>query len=348
MEALSGYYNTEQRSYDLSINHSENISEKQIERICIHIIAEGIQNLTLEFVDGNFIFFTKKKEKIRFVEGPLSELIFLQKKAKKDLDGEIAHQEIGRGLELVTTTSTSSDLDFNNSTLDEKARIQHSLFSSLDQFKKVFSNAEIYFEPYEDPGGDFYWIKRYPNHSLVVVGDCTGHGLEGALISMSVMTLLKQFFKSLPESMEHSIYDFYDQFKSLMEDEDFDAFDTELGFVLLDNQTHKMSYIGSGVNLIVKTSKSTNIHTTRKSKIVKKEQTILELPLERGDQLFLFSDGIQDQFDNMNTRKLGTRGLLHMLEELDRVTLENFTQVYDTFRGSTEPLDDQTLLMLTI
>lgn len=347
MEALLGSYYPEQKTCRLSVDKSENISKKQIEDICSKIISEEILNLTLEFDDGNFIFFTNLKDKIRFVEGPKIDYVDLHLKAKNDLDGKIIRPE-----DLVKKNKhKESKSEIENPVsllLDEKVLIQHSLFSSLDQFEKVFAKAEIYFKPFEDPGGDFYWIKNYNNHSLVVVGDCTGHGIQGAMISMSVMTMLKQFFKSMPESFEKSIYEFYTQLKELLEEDVFDTFDTELGFVFFNKNTQKVSYIGSGVNLIVKTPYSTDLHTSRKSRIVKKTQSIVEFSLTAGDQLLLYTDGITDQYDNADKRKLGAKGLLKLLQEPGKITSNSFEKSFGNFKGLTEPFDDQTFLMLTI
>lgn len=347
MEELLGSYYPEQKTCRLSVNQSENISKKQIEKICSHILDEQILNLTLEFDDGNFIFFTNLKDKIRFVEGPKIDFVDLQQKAKNDLDGKIIRSE-----NLVKTALP--DILYSESVtpevllLDEKVLLQHSLFSSLDKFEETFAKAEIYFRPFEDPGGDFYWIKNYERHSLVVVGDCTGHGIQGAMISMSVMTILKQFFRSMPKSLEKSIYEFYTQLNELIEEGVLDTFDTELGFVFFNKDTQKISYIGSGVNLIVKTPHSINLHTSRKSKIVKRTQSIIEFLVTKGDQLFLFTDGISDQYDSSDDRKLGAKGLKKLLQQPEKITLNSFEKSFGDFKGETKPFDDQTILMLTI
>jgi hypothetical protein len=39
-------------------------------------------------------------------------------------------------------------------------------------------------------GGDFYWIKKLIHGYVIAVGDCTGHGVPGALMTMAANSIL--------------------------------------------------------------------------------------------------------------------------------------------------------------
>ena len=68
-----------------------------------------------------------------------------------------------------------------------------------------------------------------------------------------------------------------------------------------------------------------------------------------GEQLILYSDGIIDQFDKDDKRKMGSKGLRALFEELTKPTnIQEFESQFESFKGETKALDDQTLLLLTV
>lgn len=231
----------------------------------------------------------------------------------------------------------------------ESAMIHGSLFPSMETYRDSFSRAEVVFQPFENPGGDFYWAKSYQHMFMAIVGDCTGHGMQGAMIAMSVMTLLKRVFRLPPISIKQATDEFYEIFGEIMEEEKLDVFDVELGIVLLDKRNNKVQYYGSGVNCIYKNGVSSDLYTTRKTKVLRGTQDSYTIEGKPGDQVFLFSDGMSDQFDANNKRKLGSQQLYEMVSEIEApVTKEAFMEKFESFRGDTPSLDDQTMLMLTI
>jgi len=359
MQVLLGSYSLESDSSELVTNKSENISENQIEKICTRLIDEKIESLTLEFDDDNFIYFRRFNDLVRFVEGPITDYAYLQQLVRNDLSGKIQRikasteddspspqtKEIRKVSEIVEINKPEDDENDNNK---ETRLIHNALFTPLNSFKKTFQNAELYFKPFEAPGGDFYWFKDYQYKSLVVVGDCTGHGMQGAMIAMSILTLLKQFFQLPPLGLKSAIADFYKQLKNIQEEESNGIFDAELGFVLMDKRTNQIDFIGSGINMIVKTGNESQLLSTRKSQLIKNKQESFSLKLKEGDNLFIFSDGISDQFDADDDRKLGNKKLFSLIEELGDASAKSFTDAFNNFRGNTPAMDDQTMLILTI
>ncbi|MEO9473915.1 MAG: SpoIIE family protein phosphatase [Cyclobacteriaceae bacterium] len=74
-----------------------------------------------------------------------------------------------------------------------------------------------------------------------------------------------------------------------------------------------------------------------------------KIPLSKGDQLFIFSDGILDQFDRHNKKRMGSSNLQKIIEKCDHDTpLISFKNYFNEFRGDTKQLDDQSLLILTL
>lgn len=63
-------------------------------------------------------------------------------------------------------------------------RIQKVANSSTDEFKKLFPDSFVYYSPRDIASGDFYHVFECGKYSVLVVGDCTGYGVQGAMLSL--------------------------------------------------------------------------------------------------------------------------------------------------------------------
>lgn len=70
------------------------------------------------------------------------------------------------------------------------SKIQRNLLPSDSCLKGAFSDYGIVWKPRDIVGGDIYWLKSFSSGVLLVVCDCTGHGIPGALITMLAASAL--------------------------------------------------------------------------------------------------------------------------------------------------------------
>ncbi|OYT73420.1 MAG: hypothetical protein CFK52_02305 [Chloracidobacterium sp. CP2_5A] len=72
-------------------------------------------------------------------------------------------------------------------------RIQRALLPRAEQLAAALGEAWVIYAPRDIVSGDFYWVYALDAETtLLAVGDCTGHGVSGALMSMIGVTLLNQ------------------------------------------------------------------------------------------------------------------------------------------------------------
>ncbi len=64
------------------------------------------------------------------------------------------------------------------------SRIQQAIFPHENFIKQVIPNYFILYKPKDIVSGDFYWMSKIKNKIIVAAGDCTGHGVPGAFMSM--------------------------------------------------------------------------------------------------------------------------------------------------------------------
>lgn len=83
-----------------------------------------------------------------------------------------------------------------NEKFDSAKRIQEMLLPDLNLLENRFEHLNYHFRPMDSVGGDFYWTATEQDVTWIVVGDCTGHSMEGALASVSIMSILNQVYES--------------------------------------------------------------------------------------------------------------------------------------------------------
>ena len=80
-------------------------------------------------------------------------------------------------------------LEARASEMEESIRyagsLQRSILPNERVFKNCFKDAFVLFEPKDVVSGDFYWIYQHQDEVYFAVGDCTGHGVPGALVNIA-------------------------------------------------------------------------------------------------------------------------------------------------------------------
>jgi hypothetical protein len=73
-------------------------------------------------------------------------------------------------------------------------RIQNAVLPAQETISNLLPENFILFKPRDIVSGDYYWITKIQNKTVVVVADCTGHGVPGAFMSMLGISLLNKLF----------------------------------------------------------------------------------------------------------------------------------------------------------
>lgn len=101
------------------------------------------------------------------------------------------NQELERQIALRTRELAEQNVKMTDS-IDYASRILRSALPSADELRQSLTEHFVLWRPKDVVGGDFYWIKRVRDGLFVAVGDCTGHGVPGALMSIMTVSLLDQ------------------------------------------------------------------------------------------------------------------------------------------------------------
>jgi len=212
-------------------------------------------------------------------------------------------------------------------------RIQRSTLPPLTTLQNVFPQSFVMYQPKDIIGGDFYWFERVRkgNRELFIIacGDCTGHGVPGAIMSImgsNQLTNIVYYQNYMDPKKIISRLDKVIKFELQNDNDESNRDGMEIGICVIDMDTLKLEYAGAGIPLrIVKyDSNKLEIHKSPRQMVggmegdeqeVHSQLTKTTVQLDPKDRIFLSSDGFQDQFGGPDDKKFLSRNFNKLLEE---------------------------------
>ena len=218
------------------------------------------------------------------------------------------------------------------SSIEYASLIQHSLIPSNDLFRKYYDDYFTIWHPKDIVGGDIYLFDelRNDNECLLMVIDCTGHGVPGAFVTMLVKAIERQVSAIIAsdENLEVSpawILQYFNQtMKKLLKQEDENAI-SNAGFdgaVLYYNRRERIiRFAGAELPLFyIEDGEFKTIRGNRHSIGYKKSDADYEfnehlLEAKEGMQIYLSTDGYFDQNGGEKGFPFGKKRFQKILEE---------------------------------
>ncbi|UNC90807.1 SpoIIE family protein phosphatase [Candidatus Contubernalis alkaliaceticus] len=209
--------------------------------------------------------------------------------------------------------------------------IQETILPSQVELKELLQDHFVIWKPRDIVGGDFYWLRSYKDGFLLLLGDCTGHGVPGALMTMAVNSMLNH----IVEDIGHD----------------------DPAFILKElNRRMKNSFSGSNYHehinpgldaliLFITKEGSIFLSSSRLSAIVIDEEGVKEIKGDRvtidGQEygkkgeltnkaikyhkrisLYLTTDGYTDQPGGDKGLPMGKKKLMHIVKEINHLPME--------------------------
>jgi serine phosphatase RsbU (regulator of sigma subunit)/Tfp pilus assembly protein PilF len=236
--------------------------------------------------------------------------------------------------------------------------IQRAILPLAVEFNQLFPKNFIFYHPKDIVSGDFYWCGQKEKIKVVIAADCTGHGVPGAMMSMVGSNILSQAFNELNIIAPKEILHFLDNgiSKSLHQNESIQLAKNslDLSICVIDEENHIMLYGGSMNPIYLIRNKQLMVLKTDKLPIgyhlgdSKKEFITYSLKFEKGDRIYLFTDGISDQFGGEKGKKLMAKKFQQILIEIQDYGMNQQSELFNKFmndwKGAYEQTDDILLI----
>jgi serine phosphatase RsbU (regulator of sigma subunit) len=237
-------------------------------------------------------------------------------------------------------------------------RIQTSILPDFNKVKETFSDAFLFFRPRDIVSGDFYWFDKIDdNRFMLVCADSTGHGVPGAFMSMIGSTLLQDIVTRQHIYKPSEILTRLDKqiFSTLNQNVELGVSNDGMDVIVceIDVKTRHIRFASAMRPVILVMGKEPyyikgNRSSVGGESVIEKYFDDQEYYLNEGDTIYLFSDGLPDQFGGTDGKKMKIARLKKLIEDVSNLKMsgqkEVITKFYDEWKGSFDQVDDVLLI----
>ncbi len=237
-------------------------------------------------------------------------------------------------------------------------RIQSSILPDIVKLKEFFRDAFILFQPRDIVSGDYYWFDKIDNDRFILVcADSTGHGVPGAFMSMIGSTLLQDIVTRKMVTRPSEILKLLDRqiFSTLNQNAELGVSNDGMDMVVCEfNLSTKLLRFASAMRpvIIMMDGEPYYIKGNRSSiggeSVNEKFFDDQEYYLKENDTLYLFSDGLSDQFGGPDGKKMKIARLKRTIEQISGLPMdqqrEKVLKFYHEWRGNFDQVDDILLM----
>jgi ligand-binding sensor domain-containing protein/serine phosphatase RsbU (regulator of sigma subunit) len=248
---------------------------------------------------------------------------------------------------------------------EELAQKNKDITDSIEYAKRIqiailpptipFSDTFILFKPKAIVSGDFYWLVEKDGKEFLAAVDCTGHGVPGAFMSIIGHNALNKIVKEYGILKPSEIMRHLDQeVNSTLQQSTGgnvvkDGMDMTLICYTREEQILEFSGAYNPIYLIrngeLTETKGDRFAIGRSvTDVQEKIFTNHVIKIEKGDSLYLFSDGYADQFGGVAGKKFKSAPMKELLLNIQDKSMEEqkniLNDTIENWRGDIEQIDD--------
>ncbi|TAE17395.1 MAG: hypothetical protein EAZ95_06440 [Bacteroidetes bacterium] len=235
--------------------------------------------------------------------------------------------------------------------------IQTAILPTYQRMNSLFKEHFVIFMPKDTVSGDFYWVHEVDGKRILLLSDCTGHGISGAFMTMISYSILNKIAElNETDSASDMLQKLHEEIrKSLQQTENNNNYGMDASLVIIESQNSDWCITFSGAKrplyYITPQSELTKVEANRQSiggfdkKNVFFEERKIILP---NDTLLYFtSDGYADQ-NNVYRKKYSEKKLIEYIQKICNNPLSEqknlFQKEIENYMTETEQRDDILLL----
>ena len=232
-------------------------------------------------------------------------------------------------------------------------RIQSAILPPDKIVKRLLPDSFILYKPKDIVSGDFYWVTEWGNKILFAAVDCTGHGVPGAFMSIVGQNILNQSVNEYGLSKPNLLLNSLNKGVSRTlgaDDENIIRDGMDLALCTLDKKNMQLEFAGAFNPLwILRNNEIIEIKGNKFPIGSFMDDAIQnfdnhEMKLEKGDLLYIFTDGYADQFGGPKGKKFKDKNVKKLLLEISNESMDRQKEILETtmedWKGELEQIDD--------
>lgn len=326
-------------------------------------LAENVKLLKAEKEEAQALLFEELKEKSR-----------LQELANIELEQKVNERTAEIQLQKEVIEEKNKDI---TASINYALKIQEALLPRDEELKASLSEYFVFYKPRDIISGDFYWFSKREDLIFIAAADCTGHGVPGALMSMLGNSFLNEIVNEYHIYNPAEILDLLrlKVIKTLRQRETNTKDGMDIAICVINTALREINYAGAFnpvyITSAVKEPEDFGFEVYCHELVPDKYLKIL--PADRfpvgivegqqndmftsksyfyhpGDCLYLFSDGLADQFGGVQGKKYKTKQLKDLLLKVSKYDMDyqmlSISDDFEHWKGTHEQVDD--ILMIGI
>ncbi len=240
------------------------------------------------------------------------------------------------------------------SSIQYAKRIQSAMLPELEVIYQHFTDSFVLYKPKDIVSGDFYWFEEKNGVNILCVGDCTGHGVPGALMSMIGHNILNQvvlekgivqpdlILNGLNEGVRAALkQDQHEQDTTDGMDIGIICYDKSKNEIMFSAALRPLIFIHKGVLTKIDSDRFP-IGGSQDTKDMK--FSLHRFSVEAGDTMYLFSDGYADQFGGIKGKKFMMKNLLGKLQTIQDLSMKEqslvLEETFEQWKSGFQQVDD--------
>ncbi|MGP8217301.1 MAG: SpoIIE family protein phosphatase [Bacteroidia bacterium] len=237
-------------------------------------------------------------------------------------------------------------------------RLQDAILPPMSLIKHYLPDSFVIYKPKDIVAGDFYWMERADDDILIAAADCTGHGVPGALVSVVCSNALNRTVKEFKitepgkilDKVRHLVLETFEKSEDNVQD------GMDISLCCINTKTNNIQWSGAYNSLWY-------IHNGEMSEVPADKQPIgkhdkpqpfntSNLNLQKGDTLYLFTDGYADQFGGPRGKKFKYSQLQEMLVSISTKPLNeqkaHIEKAFMDWKNDLEQIDDVLIIGIRV
>lgn len=241
--------------------------------------------------------------------------------------------------------------------LEYASKIQEALLPTKEN-NTLFTDSFFMLLPKDIVSGDFFWYSERNGHKVFTAVDCTGHGVPGAFMSMIGNTFLHEIINEQGITTPGEILNrLREKVVTALSTRDARKDGMDMALCTLDENQMILQYAGANNPLWywqngevkeIKADKQPVGYMPERERPF----TNHEIKVNKGDRIYVFSDGYPDQFGGPKGKKFKYKQLRdliqetahHPMSEQKRILMDKFHE----WKGDLEQIDDVCLVGIEV
>lgn len=239
--------------------------------------------------------------------------------------------------------------------------IQQAVLPGAEELTSQLKDGFVLFKPKDIVSGDFYWVSTIDDHTFFTTVDCTGHGVPGGFMSMLGSSLLNEVINEkkilepadVLDMMRIKLITSLKQKGSSGENKD----GMDMTLCRLNESRTELVYAAANNPLwLIRDEKLIEYPADKQPVGIStdnaKQFKQQKISLQKGDSIYIFTDGYADQFGGPKGKKFKYKPLQHLLLKNSHKSMNDQKEILkssiEEWKGNLEQVDDILIIGIKI